>query len=363
MTRPNSLYVHIPFCRHICAYCDFPKVVYKDDWAKSYLGALFSELKQRNIGKVKTVYIGGGTPTSLCEEDFSRLLETLSKHLDKEYEFSIEANPETLNESKAAILSKYGVNRVSIGMQTSSPRLLKLLGRRHDFEDVKRAVALLKGQGISNINVDLMYGLPMETLEEVQADLDAFLSLDVPHISAYSLILEPGTAFYAKGIKPLSDDEQQAQFEVLRDFLQAHGYHRYEISNFARDGFECVHNKTYWKDERYYAIGMGASGYVGDTRYVNTKNLEKYLRGEYEGEVETLDETSMIEDFLLCNLRLVEGFDPTAFQKRFGRSFEDRFGDKAEDLVDRGLLLVTPSNIRCSNRGLDLLDTVLVSLF
>ena len=363
MKRPNSLYVHIPFCRHICAYCDFPKVVYQDDWASSYLGALFSEIKQRDIPKQKTIYIGGGTPTSLKPEDLEKLLSFLRDYVDEDYEFSIEANPETLDEEKAAILARFGINRVSIGMQTSSPRLLEKLGRRHAFEDVQGAVDLLRSVGITNINIDLMYGLPEETMEEVKADLDAFLSLGVPHVSAYSLILEQGTAFYAKGIKPLDDDEQQAQFEYIRDALEAHGYARYEISNFARPGYQCVHNKTYWKDEPYYGVGLGAAGYVGSTRYTNTKNLGKYLNGEYQGEEETLDRASEIEDFLLTNLRLVEGFDPAEFERRFGESFSDHFGDKAQSLVERGLLVVTDGKIAASSRGLDLLDTILVSLF
>ena len=363
MKRANSLYVHIPFCRGICAYCDFPKVIYKDEWASAYVGVLLSEVARRVTGKVKTIYVGGGTPTSLRPKDLSRLLSSLSDYLDEDYEFSVEANPETLDGEKAAILAENGVNRVSVGMQTSSTRLLKLLGRSHSYEDVRQAVTLLKEAGITNLNVDLMYGLPTQTEEEVKADLEAFLSLDVPHVSAYSLILEEGTAFHAKGIKPLDDDAQQAQFELVKAFLEEHGYHRYEISNFSRLGFECVHNKTYWKDEPYYGCGLGAAGYVGDTRYVNTKNLGKYLRGEYEGEEERLDDASMIEDFLLTNLRLVEGFDPHEFQRRFGVRFQDRFKEKIQGLEGRGLLVVTPDRVYASDRGLDLLDTVLVTLF
>ena len=364
MKSPNSLYVHIPFCRHICAYCDFPKVLYNEAWAKSYLGALFFELEERQIPKgLKTVYLGGGTPTSLCEEGLETLLSRLRPYLDGDYEFSIEANPETLTLEKAKVLFKYGVNRVSIGMQTTSPRLLKLLGRAHEEEDVRRSIALLRSVGISNINVDLMYGLPFESEEELRKDLDAIASFDVPHVSAYSLILEEGTAFYAKGVQPLDDDSQQDQFDIVRDFLEARGWKRYEISNFAKPGYECRHNLTYWRDEPYYAIGLGAGGYVGDTRYVNTKNLQKYLNRDYEGEIEMLSKESMVEDYLLTNLRLVEGFDPSVFLDRFGIDFVESYKEKIEDLSNRGLLIASPTRVKATSRGLDLLDTILRTLF
>lgn len=363
MTRPNSLYVHIPFCRHICAYCDFPKVLYKEDWAKSYLGALFSEIQERDVQTCHTIYLGGGTPTSLGEEDLDRLLAFLSTYLEEGGEYSVEANPETLTEAKARILKKHGVNRVSIGMQTSSPKLLKKLGRAHTFADVEKAVALLKKEGITNINVDLMYGLPEETIGDVRQDLVAFFSLDVPHVSAYSLILEKGTAFYVNKIRPLDDDAQQEQFEIIRDALKEHGYARYEISNFAKDGFQCQHNKTYWKDEPYYGVGLGAAGYLGQTRYVNTKNLSSYLKGEYQGEVETLDRASEIEDYLLTNLRLVEGFDPKVFHARFGIEFAEMYRAQINELTSRGLLSVSPTRIAATEKGLDLLDTILLAFF
>ena len=363
MKKANSLYVHIPFCRHICAYCDFPKVLYRDDWASSYIGALFSEFSFRKVGKCKTLYLGGGTPTSLKEGDLASLLSFLSPYLEKGGEWTVEANPETLNREKVALLAKYGVNRVSIGMQTSSPSLLEILGRKHRFEDVRRAVALLKEAGIDNVNVDLMYGVPNESEEDLRNDLQAVLSLGLTHISAYSLILEEGTSFFAKGVKPLDDDAQQGQFDIVKKTLGENGFERYEISNFAKEGYRCKHNLAYWKDERYYGLGLGAAGYLGKTRYVNTKNLSKYLRAQYEGESETLGEASEKEDFLLTNLRLVEGFPLDGWRKRFGEDFLLSHKDKIDELRGRGLLRVEKGNLACTERGLDLLDTVLLALF
>ncbi len=360
---PRSLYVHIPFCSSICPYCDFPKVLYRKDWAASYLLALFQEAADRQVGFFSTIYVGGGTPSCLEVGQLDLLLSFLEPHLRPDGEFSIECNPDSLTEEKTALLARHGVNRVSLGAQSSTRKSLATLGRKHDFASVERAVGLLRKVGINNINVDWMYGFPNQSEEDLQADISAFLSLDVPHLSAYSLILEPGTMYAAKGIKGLDDDAQQTYFEAIRDALIQAGYERYEVSNFARPGYRCRHNLTYWRDEPYLAIGLGASGYIGETRYVNTKNLAAYLEGRYEGEVETLTKESEIEDFLLTNLRLNEGFALSRFQERFGEDFIADRKDAVEGLVNRGLLIVDKENVRTTPRGMDLLDTVLLALF
>jgi len=358
-----SLYVHVPFCTAICPYCDFPKVVYRESWSRAYLSRLQEEAKARCDGTFSTVYVGGGTPSCLKAEEFDELLSFFRGYLEEGGEYSVEINPETLTEEKADILARHGINRVSLGVQSFHPKTLKTLGRRHDEATVVRAISLLRERGIANINLDWMYGVPGQTREDVAYDIARFLAMDVPHVSAYSLILEEGTIFAAKKIEPCSDDVQQGMFESIRDALEQAGIKRYEVSNFAREGYRCRHNLTYWRDEHYLAVGLGASGYVGDERYVNTKNLTKYLAGEYEGERETLSVQSRIEDFLLTNLRLVEGFEIRRFEERFG---PEAYGSKKEAvdaLKGRGLLEEEGGYLRTTSRGMDLLDAVLLELF
>ena len=363
LPKPDSLYVHIPFCTHICPYCDFAKVLYRPDWAKAYLNRLKEEAAQRDCGLFSTLFVGGGTPSALSEEELEDLLSFLSKHLKEGGEFSLEANPESLSEEKIALLRKYGVNRVSLGAQSSVPASLQTLGRNHDFALVAKRATQLRNAGITNINLDWMYGFPDQSEEDLRSDIDAFLSLKVPHLSAYSLILESGTSYAVKGIKPLSDDMQQSYFETIRDALTKAGYERYEVSNFALSGYRCRHNLTYWKDLPYIGIGVGAAGYLGESRYTNTRSLGLYLEGRYEGEVEKLDESSLLEDYFLTNLRLLEGFKESDFKERFGFSFSSRYQEKFDRLSSRGLLEQKQGSIRTTSRGLDLLDTVLLELF
>lgn len=361
---PNkSLYVHIPFCRHLCPYCDFPKVFHNEDWAKSYLSALKQEIQARCDGLYRTIYIGGGTPTCLSEDNLRDLLAFLSTYRDEICEWSIEANPDSLTEEKIALVKEAGVTRVSLGVQTSTEQGLKTLGRTHSFDDAKKAIEHLRKAGFNSINVDWMYGYPGQTMEMVEEDIRNFLSLSVPHLSAYSLILEEGTAFFTRKVKPLEDDVQQGMFERIREALKQAGYQRYEVSNFALPGHECEHNLAYWKDLDYVGVGLGAAGSLGDIRYRNTRNLSEYLSGHHEGEIEHLDEHDHKEVFFLTNLRLVEGFALSEYQKRFGSSFLEDYREAFEELKASGLLEEHRGNIRTSERGMDLLDTVLVRLF
>ena len=362
METPSSLYVHIPFCREICAYCDFPKVIYDKQWVKPYLDSLFLEISSYGGSKYKTIYVGGGTPTSLEDEDFKTLLSFLSPLLDKGGEFSCEANPESLSREKARLMKEAGVNRVSIGMQTCSKRLLSLLGRKHAYEEVKKAVNALREVGIYNINVDWMYALPQESDEEFEEDAKAILALDVPHISAYSLILEEGTLFKSKGIEEEPEDRQAELYERILKLLRNAGYHRYEVSNFAKKGHECAHNIVYWKDERYVGCGLGAAGYIANTRYKNSRNLKSYIEGNWLSEKEEVGPEDDMEYFLITNLRLEEGFALDAFQSRFGKDFLSAKKGYYESLVAKGLLLIEGGRVKPSEKGMLLLDSILRDL-
>jgi putative oxygen-independent coproporphyrinogen III oxidase len=359
---PRALYVHIPFCAHVCAYCDFPKVLFNEKWAFSYFRWLREEFLAQRIGLVDTIYIGGGTPTSLPDDLFESLLSLAEPHLAPNGEFTVEANPENLTEAKLAIMRKYRVNRLSIGIESSQDKFLALMGRKHTFEDARKAVGLARNNGFTNINCDLIYALPKETLEDLDKDIDALLSLDVPHLSTYCLSINKGTAFYNQGLVEADNDLAADQYERILGRLRKEGYDRYEVSNFAKPGFESRHNLTYWRDEEYYAVGMGASGYVNGVRYDNTRNLAQYLAGHPRGKDELVTKESDLTYFFLTNLRLEKGFDPKVFERRFGFSFASRYAEKASSLAEKGLLVSDPQSIRCTDKGLLLLDEVLLEL-
>ncbi|MCR5348830.1 MAG: radical SAM family heme chaperone HemW [Bacilli bacterium] len=359
----EALYVHIPFCKGICPYCDFPKVYYDPNWADAYLARLEEEAATRCVGPFSTLYVGGGTPSALSPKQLERLLSFLAPFLKEGGEFSMEANPESLDEEKIALLARYGVNRVSLGVQSCQEKGIKTLGRNHDREMVQKAIDSLRRHGIANINLDLMYGFPDQSEDDLLRDIADFLSFGVPHLSCYSLILEQGTVYATRGVQPLDEDTQQRYFDIVLETLEKAGYARYEISNFAKPGFQCLHNRAYWKDLRYIGLGLGAASYEGNVRRNNTKSLSRYLDGRFLGEEETLDEAGELEDYFLTNLRLVEGFTLKEFEDRFGFSFLERYGDKAHRLEKRGLLSTGNGRVVCTKLGLDLLDMVLLELF
>ena len=358
----TSLYIHIPFCEHICHYCDFTKLFYNSQFSKLYLDALFYELDSYKLGKMKTIYIGGGTPTALSEEEFEKLLCKVSSYLDKDTEFTCEANVENLTNKKLDLMKKYGVNRLSIGVQSSHNKRLKSLGRAHTYEDAIHLINEAKKRNFDSINVDLIYGYPHESMTELKEDLKNILALDTDHISIYSLTVSPGTIFYNNKVKEQNQDDSRLYYDEILKTLRKHGYERYEISNFARNKKYAKHNLTYWHDEPYYGIGLGASGYVDNVRYVNTKNLDRYLAYEFIDEKEIVDEKSDLEYFLLTNLRLEKGFSRKEFINRFGIDFVSKYKDKVVSLEKKSLLIVNDDKIMLSDEGLMIMDSILVEL-
>ncbi len=358
----GHLYIHVPFCRKLCRYCDFPKGFYLPSLSKPYVERLCREIDALD-GSFETVYIGGGTPSVLSLDELEALLCRLSPKLSEECEFTLEANPESLTEDKIAMLRKYGVNRVSLGAESFSPKLLSLMGREHEREDVDRAVSALRDAGISNINLDIIYGLPGETDEELLEDLQILCSYEVPHLSAYSLSVSPNTPFYSMGIQEENDELGAKHYQMVVDFLRNRGYKRYEVSNFALKGLQSRHNTAYWKDEEYIGLGLGAAGYMGGRHYQNTKSINRYLKeGPCPVYEDKQNRSGEIEYFLLTNLRLEDGFTDEEFRKRFGKTFGEEFGKKADGLVEEGLL-VMDGKIHCSDRGILLLDRVLLALY
>lgn len=361
--KTNSLYIHIPFCEHICEYCDFTKLCYRSSWADDYLKHLFLELDSYKIGKQRTIYIGGGTPSSLNSAQLEALLKKVSPLLLDGGEFSIEANPENLTEEKLLILKKYGINRLSIGLETSDNQRLSKIGRHHTKEDVIECLKNAKKHGFKNINVDLMYGFPGETLKDLQEDLDFILSLDVPHVSIYSLIVEKGSIFYNKNIREQNEDDSRLFYDHILQFMRLHGYDRYEISNFAKNGYESRHNLTYWNNDEYYGIGLGASGYVDGIRYTNTKNLKQYLKDQYIKDKEEVNVQYQKEYFLLTHLRLAKGFSLEKYLHEFNEDFVSSHQVKIDELIKKNYAKIENGNFMFTDDGLMLMDCLILDLF
>ena len=358
----TSLYVHIPFCKHICSYCDFTKLFYIEEYATKYIEQLFKEIDSYNLSQLKTIYVGGGTPTALNDHLFESLLKKLSVLLSDDYEFCVEANVENLSSSKLEIMKRYGVNRLSIGVQSSHDKILKLAGRMHNFADTKNVIALAKEYGFSNINVDLMFGFPGETINDLIADLNNIVSLDTNHISIYSLTIGKHTKFYNDNVKEQNSDESALFYETVVSFLREHGYKRYEVSNFAKPNFYSKHNTVYWKNQNYVGVGLGACGYIENIRYENTKNISKYLSGEYISEKEELSSNEIIEEYLLTNLRLEDGFLLSDFKNKFGKDFLEEYKDKIETLKKDNLVVIENDIFKVTDQGMLLLNRVLVTL-
>lgn len=359
---PEALYIHIPFCAHICSYCDFTKLFYFEKYEKPYLDALIKEIESYNINKVNTLYFGGGTPTALSDQGFERILRFASKYLNEDYEFTVEANVENLTEAKLRIMKSCGVNRLSIGVQSTSNELLKEIGRNHTFEDAVKIISKAKELGFDNINIDLIYGFEGETIEQLHKDLEEFIKLDIDHISIYSLIVEPGSILFNKGKKEQNEGDSRKFYDEILSYLRKNGYERYEISNFARNKKYSRHNLIYWKNEEYFGCGLGASGYVNGTRYQNTKNLDEYCNLNFVKDKEEVDEKTNLEYFLITNFRMENGFSRSEFKDKFGEDFEVMFKDKINKFSLDKLIDITESRIKLNDEGLMLMDFVVLKL-
>ena len=367
-TKPTSAYVHIPFCTQICYYCDFSKVFIKNQPVDSYLEHLIEEYDSYDIKKLRTLYIGGGTPTALSAPQLAFLLEKLTDKLDLSYleELTIEANPGDLDEEKIAVLKDSPVNRVSLGVQTFNDRMLKQIGRSHLEKDIYENIANLKKAGFDNISIDLIYALPKQTMEDVKTNVAKAIALDIPHMSLYSLILENHTVFMnrmRRGKLPLPKEDLEAEmFEYIIAELGKAGFEHYEISNFSKPGFESRHNLMYWDNSEYYGIGAGASGYVDGVRYKNHGPIRHYLQAVEAGnarvqeEVLTLNEK--MEEEMFLGLRKKSGVSKKRFEEKFGLSFEDQYGAIVSDLTQQGLLVEDRDIVRMTKQGLFLGDTV-----
>lgn len=366
MNKPTSLYIHIPFCKAICDYCDFPKLQYFRDFAIKYLDQLQKELDSYKINDhLKTIYIGGGTPICLDDDLFKKLLQMVFPYTKYVEEYTIEANPESLSLTKLKLMKQYGVNRLSIGVESTDDEILKAINRHHTFKDVQIAVLEARKLGFDNINVDLILGLPNVTNAQLTKDIGNILSLNPEHISCYSLTVHENTVFGIHHIKPVDDDISREQYDLVNEVLGNNGFIHYEVSNWAKPGRESKHNLVYWNNEHYYGLGMGASGYIGNTRYTNTMSINKYNSGQNTIEEEPIDKESNKSYQIMLNLRTIHGISLKKWEEKYHEDFYEIHKELINKLVNDKLLVYNQEekHIYPTYEGMMILDTILMQLF
>ncbi len=352
-----GVYIHIPFCNKICNYCDFCKILYDSDYVSKYLDKLEDEIKSRYKGElVKTIYIGGGTPSSLNNDELDRLLSIISIfNLDSEYEYTIECNIESIDINKINIFKSYGINRISFGVESFDKDICKILGRNHDEDMIFDNIYLTK-KYFDNINIDLIYGVN-DNIEIVKSDIAKFLELNIPHISCYSLILEEHTKLFIDKHDYIDQDKDREMYEYIRDTLRKNGYKHYEISNYAKDGYQSIHNKNYWLNGSYYGFGLGAVSYLDNNRISNTKNMSKYLKDMYVYKSEYEDINIQKENDLILGLRMLNGISVDKFNKKYHDDLLNR--DVIKKLINNNYLVVCDNYLRCNKEYLYLQNIIL----
>ena len=356
----RSCYIHIPFCKKICSYCDFCKLFYSTGYVNSYLETLKSEINKYYAGEeLETIYIGGGTPSCLSLVELEKLFNILSVFKrTPNCEVTIEANFDSITEEKIDLFQKYGVNRISFGIETTHDWILKRMNRTLNLEYVRHIISYCKRVGITNINVDLMYAFPGETLKELEEDIDFILSLDVSHVSTYSLILEEHTKLYLDKENSISEELDAEMYELICSKLS--DFNHYEISNFAKNVFHSRHNLCYWKNDCYYGFGLGASGYLNDVRYSNTRSITHYLQKKYRYEEEVLSIYDKMEYEVILNLRTEFGISKEQFFAQYHRQLVDLY-DYSKLVLD-GYLVETEGSIFIPSNYWYLSNEIIVKL-
>lgn len=368
-----SLYIHIPFCAQKCLYCDFPSFARKDHLRKAYIEALNKEIislrEKHNNLEINTIFIGGGTPSVLESDELEYLLKEVAKlNMAKDIEYSMECNPGNLTEEKLEVMKKYGVNRISMGLQAKQDNLLKGLGRIHNYKTFKENFLLAKKVGFNNINVDLMFGLPNQKLNEWEETLREIISLEPAHISAYSLIIEEGTAFYNlyenNKLKLPTEEEERKMYHLAKKILEENGFNQYEISNYAKKGKECRHNLAYWNIDNWIGVGSASASYMDGKRIKNISSVEEYInsineKGEAIEEIINNSKNDNMEEFMFMGLRKINGIDENEFKNRFSMNINDVYGEIINKYIDAGLLIRESGRIFLSEKGIEISNIIM----
>ena len=355
-----SIYIHIPFCNSICTYCDFCKIFYNKKYINDYLNNLEQEIKVRYKSEiVNTIFIGGGTPSSLDDEELIRLMNIIEIFkLNDNYEFTVECNIESITENKLKIMKKYGVNRISIGVESFDNSIIKLLGRNHMKKDVYNKMEIVK-RYFSNINIDLIYAA-YDDINILKSDIDCFLKLDIPHISTYSLIIEDNTMLKINGMKNIDEDIDYEMYKYIEDALEKNNYIHYEISNYAKNGYQSKHNLVYWNNEEYYGFGLSSTSYINNEKITNTKNLRNYLNGKYIGTSISEDKEIKMENEVMLGLRKLDGIDLDRFKDKFNVSLEDIYN--IDNLISEGYLVKEDNYIKINKKYMYISNEIIVRI-
>ena len=355
-----GVYIHIPFCKTICSYCDFCKMYYNESFVLSYLTHLEKEIHTRYKGElVNSIYIGGGTPSCLTTNELDHLLSILSIfNLTDNYEYTIECNIENIDIDKLNIFKSYGINRLSIGVESFDKDNITILSRHHDEDMVFDNIYLAK-KYFNNINIDLIYGVS-PNLDKVKNDISKFLMLDIPHISCYSLILEEHTKLWIDKQKYIPEDLDKEMFDYINDTLTKNGYIHYEISNYAKEGYESIHNKNYWLNGEYYGFGLSAVSFLDRHRISNTKNLTKYLDDNYIEEDNYESNLVSKENDLILGLRLIEGIDIDKYNNTWHTSILEN--PTIKELINDKYLKVSNNHLSCNYQYIYLLNSILTKI-
>jgi oxygen-independent coproporphyrinogen-3 oxidase len=372
--EPRTAYVHIPFCAHQCGYCDFAVAAGQDHLVELYLDALDIELQTLDRPRpVETIFIGGGTPTHIAAEQLARLLSSLRSRFPfagTHPEFSIESTPDSLTREKVAVLAEFGVNRVSIGVQSFHGGTLEALDRRHGVEQIATALSLVR-ERIPSVSLDLIFGAPGQSPADWERDLDSALALEPDHLSTYGLTFEKGTPLWKdreRGrIRPVSETDELTMYELAIDRLTATGFEHYEISNFARPGSRCRHNERYWANDAYHGVGVGAARYVDGTRSLNIRDTRLYIRTVLAGESpafqsERLAPREEAFETLAIQLRRSDGIDRNGFRERTGFDLDLLISAALPELVRNDLLVDEGGRVRLTRRGKCLADGIVECL-
>lgn len=359
--QSKSVYIHIPFCNYICNYCDFCKFYYDEKIVDKYLKVLEEEIKSRYMGEtINTIYIGGGTPSSLNIRYLQKLFDIINIfNLKEEYEFTVECNPDNLTLEKIKLLAKYKVNRVSLGVQSFNNDVLKTLGRKHTKNDVINVVKLLKDNQINNINIDLIYGVN-ENIKIIEEDLDDFLNLNISHLSYYSLIIEEHTIIGINNRNYINEDIEYQMYKYIENRLEKAGYEHYEISNYAKKGYQSLHNLTYWNNNYYYGFGLSAVSYLEDKRIINTKNMGLYLENKYIYDIIKETREDKIKNEVMLNLRKLSGLNLNTFYNKYSNNFYDVFNIR--DLMEKKILIEEWGNIKINKECMYISNKIIMEI-